>query len=135
MILTSFGDSRSRAKIGATYLMAFKRQDVPIAIGEGTNAGVGPLFAWAADTSLAAFSAAGGRILENGTGQVARLILANPGRLSIVALSPHTSLAVLVNQYPAVVSMVPHVFMMAGSITRCYGNSAAGVLGSANSSV
>jgi len=117
LVLTAHGDTATRAKVVAKYLAALNRTDVPIGVGVGGAAGVGPLAGWAADFDMASYP---GEVHEDGVAKMAEILQSSAAPVYIAAIGPQENLAALADGYPEAVAKVGRVFSMMGGVDFCY---------------
>jgi inosine-uridine nucleoside N-ribohydrolase len=117
LVLTAHGDTATRAKVVAKYLSALNRTDVPIGVGVGGAAGVGPLAGWAADFDMASYP---GIVHQDGVAKMAEILQSSGPPVFIAAVGPQENLAALADTYPEAAARVGRVFSMMGGVDFCY---------------
>lgn len=119
-ISTSFGDTRLRARLVGRFLQAAGRADIPVEAGPSTPPGTRfTQVEWASGggENAVAFADAVTAILD-------RLRAAPPGRITLIALAPLTTVRAMIERDPAAFRRLARVVVMGGSIRRGYGRHA-----------
>ena len=118
-IVASFGDTGLRARLIERFLRAAGRTDIPVMVGPPTTPGTRFTQAeWASGQKLdVRFPDAVATTLD-------RLRATPPGRITLVALAPLTTVRAMIDRDPAAFRRLARVVVMAGSIHRGYGRHA-----------
>ncbi len=116
-VSTSYGDTALRARMAERLLRMLGRRDVPVAAGPSTQHGT--------DFRQAAWASGGTVPTRSGPDAVHllldRLRAAPPGRITLVALAPLTTIGAAIAANPVAFRRLRRVVMMGGSIHRGYG--------------
>ena len=114
-VTTVAGDAALRARLTKRFLNLAGREDIPVAIGSTLRTG-------------APFThrrwAHGGPELEGDEPEAVdfllRLIAANPGQITLLAIGPLTNLAAALDRDPATFRRLERIVLMGGSVHRGY---------------
>lgn len=125
LVICSTYNTTARAQIVAKTLATYARFDVPIGIGRNTGIDSQYEYEWAENYTLAQFQQNGGIVYTNG--EQALLLEMQKANINntyyLIEISPATSLRYVVPQLSPETLKYIHVFAMAGSVMRGYGNS------------
>ncbi len=117
-IMASFGDTHLRARLAERFLRATGRTD--IAVGAGPSTPPATRFtqrAWA-------YAQAGATIPDAVTASLDQLRTTPPGRITLIALAPLTTIGAMIDRDPKTFRRLAGVVLMGGSIHRGYGQHA-----------
>jgi len=118
LVTTTFGKAEYRAKLIAKLLTIAGRTDVPIGLGEGARQGTGKQQPWVADYQLSSYA---GKVCQDGVAAAIDLIEKSPQPVTVIAVGPPTTMAVVAQRRPDLAAKARFVGMH-GSVRKGYGN-------------
>jgi len=116
-VTTAWGDTDLRARLAARLLKAMGRDEIPVAAGPRTHAS--STFSQARWAAVEPEPAKG---WPDATDFTLDAIRRNPGKITLIALSPFSNIGALIDRDAATFRKLKRVVLMGGSIHRGYGD-------------
>lgn len=117
MISVSYGDTRARYRIAKRLLSSAHRADIPVVVGPETENHNGfPLKAWEPSSPRFSHSPDAIRAI------IRKLYAAPPNTITLVSLSPLTTVGRVIRKDPAAFRRLKSVVIMSGSFFKGYGD-------------
>ncbi len=116
-VTTAWGDTDLRARLAERLLKAMGRREIPVAAGPRTHAS--STFSQARWAAVEPEPAKG---WPDATEFTLNAIRRNPGKITLIALSPFSNIGALIDRDPATFRKLQRVVLMGGSIHRGYGD-------------
>ena len=113
---TTYGDTAARARLLRRLLAETGHSDLPVAAGPAT-----PHTLRMSQMRYAARGPAGSLGEPDAVAFLSAQIRANPGRITLVAIDPLTTVEAMIDREPALFHQLKQVVLMGGSVDKGYG--------------